>query len=519
MIMRVFLVLAALVPGLAGAAVWHAAPGGLDSQPGTPERPFQTLQRALDQAAPGDTVRLAPGGYDAHARTRAPRVRIEGAGVSTVLSNGLLLDHRETWLAGLRLVRLGVVVGQPACVISNCMFGPGAQAAGTNITCVSTPGRPDEIQCPGLDFAQLGFRKGDLIRMDNLTKAGGGAHQVAEAGPGRLVLASSGGLPSPERGSRLWLGLPSQAVNNSRITSSNLVIVDNLFTNVAYTVLLLYGNGHLVARNTFLDTPWDTIYFFGNNIVARNNFFYRIGENSHVGPSPAHIDLFQTWGQTARDPALSVTNFLFEKNFVRDCDCQIGHLETKKTAEEWNWVRDVTVRNNIFVDVNLRLNSFVAGTRIYNNTFVRCEPKRMGVIYFGNSFLGVASGSAAWNNAFVACGSLKLIQGEPYILAAPDADVDYNFACRNNSYMGRVLRGFKEPHGINGGNPGLVNLDGVDPAAFALAGTNSILYKQGRSIDGFADDFFGNPRNPAGPWDIGAVEFQPSRPGAVLKAN
>src|SRR3954449_258081 len=47
----------------AGAAEFFVSPTGSDNDPGTLERPFATVQRAQEAAAPGDTVFLRGGTY------------------------------------------------------------------------------------------------------------------------------------------------------------------------------------------------------------------------------------------------------------------------------------------------------------------------------------------------------------------------------------------------------------------------------------------------------------------------
>src|SRR5262249_14245270 len=46
-----------------GAASYYVAPNGLDSNPGTLEKPFQTVQKAAIVATAGDTVYLRAGTY------------------------------------------------------------------------------------------------------------------------------------------------------------------------------------------------------------------------------------------------------------------------------------------------------------------------------------------------------------------------------------------------------------------------------------------------------------------------
>jgi hypothetical protein len=66
-----------LVAGLAGqvlAATYvvdQAAPGAADTNPGTEERPFKTVQHAADAAKPGDTVYVMAGKYDERVKVKA----------------------------------------------------------------------------------------------------------------------------------------------------------------------------------------------------------------------------------------------------------------------------------------------------------------------------------------------------------------------------------------------------------------------------------------------------------------
>ena len=49
----------------------HAAPGAADTNPGTAEEPFKTVQRAADAAKPGDTVYVMAGKYDERVKVKA----------------------------------------------------------------------------------------------------------------------------------------------------------------------------------------------------------------------------------------------------------------------------------------------------------------------------------------------------------------------------------------------------------------------------------------------------------------
>ena len=50
---------------------YHLAPQGVDSNPGTAEQPWRTIERAIESVEPGDTVVLEPGTYGARGMTHS----------------------------------------------------------------------------------------------------------------------------------------------------------------------------------------------------------------------------------------------------------------------------------------------------------------------------------------------------------------------------------------------------------------------------------------------------------------
>ena len=112
------------------------------------------------------------------------------------------------------------------------------------------------------------------------------------------------------------------------------------------------------------------------------------------------------------------------------------------------------------------------------------------------------------NNIFFECGSKP--ENNTYgWYAAPEALTDFvgdfNFVCGPNGSKKRSDAGstrlwrFREPNGVNGGDPGFVEL------SYLQLASNSILKDRGETQTSFADDYFKRPRLP-GFWDIGAAE-------------
>ena len=66
------LVVLLAVGGARGATyvVDQAAPGAADTNPGTEEKPFKTVQHAADAAKPGDTVYVMAGKYDERVKVK-----------------------------------------------------------------------------------------------------------------------------------------------------------------------------------------------------------------------------------------------------------------------------------------------------------------------------------------------------------------------------------------------------------------------------------------------------------------
>jgi len=92
------------------AATYYVATNGNDANPGTQASPFQTLQKAADNANTGDTVQVGPGTYYERVRMNKSGITFEGAGNrqsiidgSDAKNNQIVGNHIHDGLVGIKL--------------------------------------------------------------------------------------------------------------------------------------------------------------------------------------------------------------------------------------------------------------------------------------------------------------------------------------------------------------------------------------------------------------------------------
>ncbi|MBI5498372.1 MAG: hypothetical protein HY904_25445 [Deltaproteobacteria bacterium] len=136
------LVVLLLAPAVGSARVIHVSPSGGAEAPGTAEKPLRSLERALAQAAEGDTIRLAAGNH-APATSALP---LQLARAAVTLEGGwdAAFAHRDPWatpswiLAPADVDRplLEVAAGARRVVVDGVGFdgGPGLRYGGRGLS-------------------------------------------------------------------------------------------------------------------------------------------------------------------------------------------------------------------------------------------------------------------------------------------------------------------------------------------------------------------------------------------------
>lgn len=207
-----------------GGPVWHVDGSVGDSYgDGSPESPFEVIQHGLNIAAPGDTVRVAPGLYTGLMNTElmnwGKELVLQGGGApgAVILDGGgekrlLLLDYSPNgddgggpglcfdgihFQGGQDLMRGGAVLIEGAdpsfqdCAFLDCSVGPDPQAAGGAVWSDSG-GR--FLACRFQGNASAGPGGGIFVEGGNLIIAGGSFITNTAESEGGAVLLSGGNL-------------------------------------------------------------------------------------------------------------------------------------------------------------------------------------------------------------------------------------------------------------------------------------------------------------------------------------
>ncbi len=274
--------------------------------------------------------------------------------------------------------------------------------------------------------------------------------------------------------------------------SSRCTIQNNALDGLVYPNIQLRGSFHMVENNTIKNTPHDAMRVFGNGHIIRGNFF------NHVNATDlTHTDIIQTFGVNG-DVAFDI---IFESNYIKDCKAQIGNFEQHGIED----IRDWTFRNNVFENVSMQANIYAPGFKWYNNTFYHVDQNTGGPLFFNAAESGRANNGMVENNLFIDCGRLPNNTGWYSVDSGITGfQADYNYVARGPSNNWSDKTGFREPHGINGGNPKFINHESSD---FRLQ-ADSPAVNSGVTIGGFHSDKNGIPRPQRSAWDMGAYETQ-----------
>ncbi len=298
-------------------------PQASDSNPGTIDQPWLTIQHAADVAQAGDTVIVYPGDYG-----------------RTVIRHGGTVTQYITFK--------GLNVPDQSLVDPNALFDPAHP--------VQIPGNPEvNAVTKGFDLAPsygitvpVGY-----VRLENFEVTAIGA----SGGRGGFRLQNTVGVQivrnfihdlNPNPAGYDYIGIRGENHNNV-----NIVVKGNTLYRVQGTGINIVGRNWLVEGNEVshsLDANTDTgvevggdsdaVRFFGSGHVIRNNYFHdNLDEEQYGDP---HIDCFQTFA--VHPESQFAHDILIEGN---TCD-NFGQMLMIEDNASGNYVHHITFRNNVF---------------------------------------------------------------------------------------------------------------------------------------------------------------------------
>ena len=470
--MKISLSLAVLVCQLLAAAglraaTYYVATNGNNSNPGTQSQPFLTVQKGVDVAHAGDTVLVGPGTYAENVRTA---------------------DNAGTSAAPI------VINGQNVATVGSFSWeNPYIQIINFNV-------KGGKNLWNGMLYVSQAANH--CILSNNIIDVNFDTSVTP-------VIRWNGPLTAP-----------------FGVAGSDNIIVSNTIQNIrGEMVFRIYGYRNLILGNRLLNadnTDWfqvsgGTNYIIGN--VCSNLFFS--GQNANN-----HADFIQIFGNAGGTMQAS-QGHLVESNIVIKADnvAQLGNL----TDDGYQYVRDLTFRNNVFVGVSAKISVSMPEVKFYNNVFYKCATNDVNggplLIFADAGTIGRGNGGQVFNNIFLDCGvagNLNNGNGWYYFdTTLTNVAADYNYVGKDGykaietdpqhravgSSGGWDKFSWWEVHGINGGNPMLVSETQLD---FRLQSGSPLINRALPLNQWFTTDIRGLTRGSQ--WDIGAYEFQAGEP-------
>jgi hypothetical protein len=422
----------------------HVSKAGDSNGSGSSDSPFASIQQAIDNATPGDSIIVHGGHYDealtwrnARSGHADGRIALKAADSAEVSFNRMTINRAFWDIEGFKLTAVEGIASLVA--ISN-----GAH--------------------------HLVFR-GNTIDGAKVTGAEG------------ILMSRSGEGPQNEA----W--------------PSYCLFEGNLLTRIqGATAITMSGRENVFRKNIVEDLySGDMVRLFGQQNLVHGNTFRDIHSIDGIG---FHPDFVQSWGHQG----IGSLNHVIERNQIINLDSQISQIvEASLTRTEYlgagligGWI----FRNNIYANTRLGGSNTVPGQKYFNNVFYRCNYSGGHALSFGCGIKGCSQGARVFNNVFLDCGDSRTNSGWYGFLGAPDQEFDYNFVAKLNygpvrERDPRETFRWWEDHGINGGDPLFFDEENLD---FRLQ-EGSPLIGAGKMIEGFTDNIVGQQRGEK--WNIG----------------
>lgn len=486
---RILFLLAACLGLEVQAATYYVRTDGSDAHPGTADTAgsaWLTVNHATATAVAGDTINVGPGNFPEevrcadHAGSSGSPVTIQAISKGATMIGSFTLEEPWINLSGFY-------------VTNKSVFGAGGVF-------------------PQLYIAQ----NGSHCIVSNMTF---NARLDATISP---IIK--------------WNGADAQPFGVAG--SFNTVISNTILNARSEMVFRIFGDTNLVTGNFLGNLDFaDCMQIFGRaNVFSYNtcsNLFFSGLNNNHA-------DCFQTFG-SAGGSSFGSKDHIIEGNIYiggpsltnSESLWQVGNLTDDGNTE----VKNLTVRNNLFIGIAAKCSITMPTAFFYNNIFVRCSTNTQNggaVLIFNTNAVGNAAGGRAYNNIAIDCGIAGATNtGLTYFWPTlVDVKSDYNAVYKTvNGRLAAVqidpshravgdgggwdTTDWWEPNGINGpvknvagssstivSDPGLIDWTALD---FRIQPA-SVLIGAGLYLTNFTSDIRGADRGTSG-WDIGPYKY------------
>ncbi|HET9525913.1 MAG TPA: hypothetical protein VFO99_07090 [Pyrinomonadaceae bacterium] len=431
------------------------------------------LQRALNDAKPGDTIVLEAGAV------------YNGPFTLPVKSGDQFITIQTSRIAELPD---GVRVSPS----QSALFAK-LQSAENGSPIIKTEPAAHHYKFIGVEISTANekVKVNDLVRLGDSS-----AQKTLDAVPRHLVIDRSyiHGFPTQEVQRGISLNSADTNITNSYISEIHGKGYDT------QAICGWNGPGPFKIINNYLEGAGENVMFGGSNpsipnlvpsdIEIRDNYFFKplswkVGDPSYAGNHWSVKNLFEL--KNAR--RVTIDRNIFENNWV-DAQAGSGVLFTVRNDEggaPWSTIEDVTFTNNIVKNSPSALN-------LLGKDNLKPSQRAQNIVISNNLFTGISGtfltmsgypNATVSNNTHLQSGNIMTLHGEP----SPGFVYERNITVRDS-----------KGYGVKGdaSGEGKVALDLFTPGAQfrnnVIAGANSSLYPSGNAFPGSLGDIgFENP--------------------------
>lgn len=454
-------------------AIYYVSTNGNNTNIGSLQEPWKTVQYAVTKANTGDTVLVNAGKYDEYVQTSKPGITVDGQNVSSI----------KRWY----------FYGHSNCVLQN-------------ITVI-----------------------GETNRFSKLMYFEHGSHNC-------VVSNVDVNLNGSQKVTGVYWRPPRNPPWSTGEVASNCLFISNRVRNSSgYILMSIQGDNNIIKGNVLSDSPqgdffniWGRSNKISGNICSNLPFAEGLGN---------HPDFIQTFGNNGVGSMYHVIeqNYVYgiEGGQLTQLEGalmpEIGewmfrnNIFHKVALQASCTIPGIKYFNNLFVNCNFTGHALTFGYRSYD---VGGTPSGLGGTNFSHN-------SQVKNNIFLDCGNFQYDRGWYAFTGTTsqsltNVSADHNYVAKSlyqpvkvdslkrqiGDVGGWSTFAWYEVNGINGnGTPLFRNYQTGD---FTLTKNSPVIGKGLNMSDLFGDDFYGNPRPKSGNWNIGPFQPKSSDENIIL---